>query len=377
MRILLVEDDTTIALLVSKVLQQQHYTVDVATDGQLGWEMAHSVDYDLIVSDVMLPKLDGITLCRRLRQQSNSIPLILLTTRSATEDRITGLDAGADDYVVKPFDPAILSARIRALLRRGETVVTSVLQWGQLQLDPAQREVRYGTQLLNFSRREYQVLELLLNQPRQVFDRGRIVDQIYAFDEDPPTEETVKSYIKTIRRKLRAVQAEDIIETLYGQGYRLNPVYEAMSAPTADPEPASNQATANPEGPTTQQQLDATVAKIWQRAKGTTVQRLDDLAACLAAIAVEPTAIEAWEQAVRLAHKLAGSLGTFGFEQGSLIAQQLEYQLEQRTETPDGLAQAQQLNHQLRVVLGDLDTSQQRPAAGAESDQAATTPATL
>jgi DNA-binding response OmpR family regulator len=231
MRILLVEDDESLVYVLTVALTRQNYTLDVAMDGETGWEMVEACDYDLILLDVVLPKLDGISLCRRLRSHTRSVPIILLTARDTTNDKLMGLDAGADDYVVKPFELEVLSARIRALLRRGNRTVIPVVAWGRLSLNQNSREVKYGQESLHLSRREYQILELFLRHPTRVFNRGAIVDQIWAFDEDPPTEDTVKSHIKSIRRKLKRVGADNMLETLYGQGYRLNPNFDTLESP--------------------------------------------------------------------------------------------------------------------------------------------------
>lgn len=154
MRILLVEDDQSIVEVLTAVLVDQNYVVDIATDGEAGWELIESYPYDLVLLDVMLPKIDGISFCRRLRQRKSQVLVMLLTARDTTTDKLMGLDSGADDYVVKPFNVEELAARIRALLRRGSTSVSPVLVCGGLQLDPNTREVRYAGSLLQFSRKE-------------------------------------------------------------------------------------------------------------------------------------------------------------------------------------------------------------------------------
>lgn len=144
MRILLVEDDDVLAQAVATTLSKQNYVVDIAADGEVGWELVSVCHYDLILLDIVLPKLDGISLCRQLRQAGYQMLILLLTAKDTKTDRILGLDAGADDYVVKPFDFQELLARIRALLRRGNTFLPPVLAWGCLRLDPSSSEVNYG-----------------------------------------------------------------------------------------------------------------------------------------------------------------------------------------------------------------------------------------
>ncbi|MDJ0681260.1 MAG: response regulator transcription factor, partial [Xenococcaceae cyanobacterium MO_167.B52] len=152
MRILLIEDDELIAQqLVSKLTHQQNYTIDVATDGQTGLGQAEAFLYDLILLDVILPKIDGISICRRLREQGIKIPILLLTAQDNSTNKVMGLDAGADDYLTKPFDLRELLARIRALLRRGETGGTPIFSWGDLSLDPSTCEVTYQKRLISLT----------------------------------------------------------------------------------------------------------------------------------------------------------------------------------------------------------------------------------
>ena len=221
MRILVVEDDIQIADMLVEALTNQQYVVDVAQDGEEAWNYAQTLEYDLVLLDITLPKLDGIRLCRQLRDRHFSPPVLMLTARDTIDDKIIGLDAGADDYMVKPFDLRELKARIRALLRRGNMASTSTLCWGDLHLDVCTYEVFYGKKPLHITPKEYALLELMLSNGRRVLSRPQIIEHIWSL-ENPPTEETVKSHIKTLRQKLRdAGAAEDFIETVHGMGYRL------------------------------------------------------------------------------------------------------------------------------------------------------------
>lgn len=221
MRILLVEDDERITDALAEDLTDQHYVVDVANDGQVGRELVENFSYDLILLDVMLPKMDGITLCRKLRSKGDLTPILMLTARDTISDKILGLDAGADDYLVKPFDLGELSARIRALLRRGNTTLPPVLEWDSLRLDPSTCEVFYKDNLLSLSPKEYALLEFFLRHPRRVFSRAQILENLWSF-ERLPEEATVKAHIRGLRQKLDAAGApSDLIETVYGLGYRL------------------------------------------------------------------------------------------------------------------------------------------------------------
>ena len=223
MRILLVEDDERIAESLTEALTDQHYVVDVAADGEAAWEFVVAFAYDLLLLDVMLPKLDGISLCRQLRQESYFMPILLLTARDTTTDQVTGLDAGADDYVIKPYKLQELMARIRALLRRRSSLLPPVLEWGSLRLDSSSCEVTYKSQLVQITPKEYRLLELFLRRGCRVFSRSEILENLWSFEE-PPGEDTIKAHIKRLRQKLKLVGApDDFIETVYGLGYRLKP----------------------------------------------------------------------------------------------------------------------------------------------------------
>ena len=221
MRILLVEDDFRLAETLAEALSDQLYTVDIAANGLLAWDYVKNLDYDLVLLDVMLPGLDGITLCQQLRSQGYRMPILMITARDTVSDKITGLDAGADDYIVKPVDLGELLARIRALLRRGGTTSQPILEWGAIKLDPSTYEVSYANKNLSLTRKEYSILELLLRNGRRVLSRSMIIDHIWKL-ESPPEEDTVKVHVRSLRQKLRAVGApDDFIETLHGVGYRL------------------------------------------------------------------------------------------------------------------------------------------------------------
>jgi DNA-binding response OmpR family regulator len=221
MRILLVEDDVSLAEALVEVVTEQRYVVDTATDGEAGWQAVKTNEYDLILLDVMLPKLNGFELCQRLRSHGFTMPILMLTARDTSSDKVTGLDAGADDYVVKPVDLQELLARIRALLRRGNSSSPPILKWGDLCLDPSTYEVSYKHETVRLTPKEYSLLELLLRNGRRILSRSVIIEHIWSF-ENPPEEDTVKAHIKSLRHKLRAVGAsDDFIETVHGVGYRL------------------------------------------------------------------------------------------------------------------------------------------------------------
>jgi two-component system response regulator QseB len=221
MRILLVEDDDRIAQPLAEDLEHQHHLVDVARDGVQGWEYAQATDYDLILLDIMLPRLDGITLCKRLRADGFSGFILMLTARDTTADKVIGLDAGADDYLVKPFELEEIEARVRAFSRRGDRANFINPVHGDLQLDFVACKVTYKGNLLSLTPKEYMLMELFLRHPTQIFSRSTLIDKLWSFDRSPG-EDAVKTHIKVLRQKLKAVGAsEDIIETVHGMGYRL------------------------------------------------------------------------------------------------------------------------------------------------------------
>jgi DNA-binding response OmpR family regulator len=221
MRILLVEDNARLAEALLEALTDQLYVVDVVKDGEFAWDQVKANAYDLILLDVMLPRLDGISLCQRLRQHGYSLPILMLTARDTSTDKVNGLDAGADDYVVKPFDLQELLARIRALLRRGSSTSPPILTWGKLLLNPSTYEVTYLDVPLQLTPKEFSLLELLLRNGRRVLSRAVIIDSLWK-SESSPEEDTVKAHVKSLRQKLRTVAApEDFIETVHGLGYRL------------------------------------------------------------------------------------------------------------------------------------------------------------
>jgi DNA-binding response OmpR family regulator len=223
MRILLVEDDLRLAETLAEALTDQRYVVDIVTDGEAGWQQAKLLDYDLLLLDLMLPELDGIGLCHRLRSHGYKMPILMLTACDTIDDEINGLDVGADDYVVKPVDLQKLLARIRALLRRGSST-SPILTWGELRLDPSTYEVSYGRNPIHLTPKEYSLLELLLRNGRRVLSRSVMIEHVWSL-ESPPEEHTVKVHIRGVRQKLKAAGAdEDSIETVHSIGYRLKKI---------------------------------------------------------------------------------------------------------------------------------------------------------
>jgi DNA-binding response OmpR family regulator len=306
MKILLVEDESATRAALELSLSP-HYSVETAADGKRGLEMAKAFDFDLILLDVMLPELDGLSICQRLRADRYHGPILLLTAKDSRTDRILGLDAGADDYLVKPCDPEELLARIRALLRRGQSV-GSMAKWGDLTINSENGQVNYGEKQVHLTPKEFSLLELFLLNPQRAFNRSVILDRLWDFAESP-SEETVSTHIKCLRQKLKAVGSQDPIETVYGLGYRLRPAPDPP-APSPETVPVVKLAT--------------TLAQIWEKSK----DQFESYALLLTEVAQElkrkkltPDRQKAAEQA---AHKLAGTLGMFGMMDGSQLARQLE-----------------------------------------------------
>lgn len=224
MRILIVEDDDRIAIPLAEDLRHQHYVVEIASDGIQGWDYTQAAAYDLILLDLMLPLLDGISLCKRLRAAEYPGFVLMLTAKDTTTDKVVGLDAGADDYLVKPFELEELEARIRAVLRRPAEMRPPVLKQGELALDPACHTVTYAEKLLDLTPTEYLILEHLLQNSSQVFTRAMLLNKLWELDR-ASGEDTVKTHMTNLRRKFKAIGCkEKLIETVYGVGYRLRTI---------------------------------------------------------------------------------------------------------------------------------------------------------
>lgn len=314
MKILVVEDDELIIQSLVKSLTDQHYTVDVATDGKLGWEFIEAFAYDLIVLDVMLPKVDGITLCRQMRSRGIKTLVLLLTAANSDNNKVIGLDAGADDYMTKPFNITELSARIRALLRRGNSTLLPLLKWEDLQLDPSICQVSYKGKTIHLTPKEYGLLELFLRNPHKIFSRSAIIDHLWSFEE-PPGDDTVRAHIKGLRMKLKAAALKsDPIETVYGIGYRLKAIEEV---------PEKQEEVSHLE-----QKTQQITASVWERAKERLSQRIEVIEKVTLALAQNQVDAALITKAHQNAHKLAGSLGMFGFENGSHLALEIEHLFE-------------------------------------------------
>jgi two-component system response regulator MprA len=220
-RILVVEDEARIASLISRTLRLEGYQVEVAPNGETALEKAISNTPDLIVLDVMLPDIDGLEVCRQLRMAGCDEPVLMLTAKDAISDRVAGLDAGADDYLVKPFAFDELLARVRALLRRAAPPdANAPLQFADLELDPTTRQARRGEREIELTAKEYDVLELFMHHPRQVLTRDIIYDRIWGYDFGGESN-IIEVYVRYLRAKLEAGGEPRLIYTLRGVGYVL------------------------------------------------------------------------------------------------------------------------------------------------------------
>jgi two-component system OmpR family response regulator len=220
MRVLVVEDDVKMAVLLHRGLRGDGIAADVAIKGEDAMWMAGATDYDAIVLDVMLPVMDGFEVCRRLRADGVWTPILMLTARDAVEDRVNGLDGGADDYLTKPFSFAELSARLRALVRRGPVERPTVLQAGDLHLDPASRRVWRDSAEISLSTKEYALLETFMRRPGEVLDRFQLLE--HAWDgEYENRSNIIDVYVRYLREKVDRPFGVESIETVRGAGYRL------------------------------------------------------------------------------------------------------------------------------------------------------------
>ena len=221
MRVLVVEDEVKVAAFVRQALEEEGHAVDVAHDGDTGLQLAQAADYDLLVLDWLLPGRDGLAVCRALRGSGSLLPILMLTARDAVEDRIAGLDTGADDYLVKPFALGELLARVRALLRRGTAGTPPVLSVGDLTLNPATRRVRRGGREILLSAKEYALLEYLMRHAGRTVARSLIMEHVWDFDFDSGTN-VVDVYINYLRNKVDRAHDIKLIQTVRGVGYRLD-----------------------------------------------------------------------------------------------------------------------------------------------------------
>jgi DNA-binding response OmpR family regulator/HPt (histidine-containing phosphotransfer) domain-containing protein len=354
MKILLIEDDDVLIAVLTKNLKDNHYIVDVVKDGEMGWTYGSTFEYDLIVLDIVLPKLDGIRLCQRFRAEGYTMPILLLTAQNASTAKVSGLDAGADDYVVKPFDVPELIARIRALLRRSNSSSFPLLVWGDLLLNPSTCEVSYNNRPLTLTNKEYELLELLLRDSQHLLSADEILDRLWSSDEFP-SEATVRSHIRRLRHKLVESGApSDFIATVHGRGYYLKAPDKAAEIDLPNPIesviPNSLKLPNSNSQDTQQKQYLEFLNQLWINTKPKSLEQLEVLFQAVSKLQSGDLDPQLQAQAQQTSHKLAGTLGTFGL----MIAMQLASQLESLLQSQP-LLKKQQLE-----VLEALVTSLQK-----------------
>jgi DNA-binding response OmpR family regulator/GGDEF domain-containing protein len=321
MKILVVDDDTSLCQLVKTSLVSHRYVVDVATDGEMGLEMGYQFNYDLILLDILMPKLDGLSLCHRLRNKGYQGQIIMVTAKTTQEDIIIGLDAGADDYLIKPYYIYELLARIRACSRRvGSQLTLNTLVYNGISLNPELVEVKYDGVSINLSRREFQLLELFLRYPQKIFTRGQIIDKLWSID-DSPTDGAVTNLVKDLRHRLKkAGMQEELIETVHGLGYRLTSKRElerevVETIPTQASSPITDSSVS--EGLALMEQIKVEFEMSLPK-------KIADIRAGLVKLETEITNGQQQQHLMRMTHGLLGSLGTFGYPQCSQLAAKME-----------------------------------------------------
>ena len=335
MKILLVEDDLRSAEILLHLLAASNYTIDAALDAKTAWQYIETYNYDLIILDVMLPDSDGIGLCAKLRNSGYTIPVLLLTAKDSTSDRVMGLEAGADDYVVKPYNFQELAARIRALLRRyheGDILIQEFV-WEDLRLDLRINTVTYKQKPLRLTQKEYGLLEIFLRHPQQIFSRSVLIDLVWSAGEFP-SDEAVTTHIKGLRQKLKAVGLQtDPIETLYGLGYRLKalPVKKQAAEPVVINPLADESITESVTDETISPLDRARVQEVIAIMSKKLIASLPETIAMFRQIAIaleqDKLGADLRYEGYMQAHRLIGSLGSLGFPEESAIARQLEEML--------------------------------------------------
>jgi DNA-binding response OmpR family regulator len=223
---LLIEDEKKLSDLVARALRAERYAVDVALDGLSGWEMANSYDYDLVILDLMLPSLSGTEVLRRIRAKNQQVPILILTARDATEEKVRNFEAGADDYLTKPFAFAELIMRVKALLRRGPVTRSSVLRVGDLEVDRLSQQVKRGGRRIELTAKEYALLEYLATNPGRVFSRTMIIEHVWDESFEGLTN-IVDVYVRHLRSKVDDPFPTKLIRTVRGVGYCLGESVEA------------------------------------------------------------------------------------------------------------------------------------------------------
>ena len=314
MKLLIIEDDMQL-LEILKTSLKNRYVIDSAQDGLQGLQLVGKGKYDLILLDRSIDGIDGLEFCKQIRQQGNQVLVMIMSTQGSTHDRVSGLDAGADDYLVKPFALNELEARIRALLRRRMVTELPVLTWGPLAIEPTRCNVTYHGTPVMLTTKEYGILELLLRHQDRIYSQRALLDALWSLDNGPRGEETVRTHMKRLRQKLKPIGAGDLIETVYGLGYRLNP---ALNAPPtsiiAATSPSSVVPRANLSSDVESRAIEASqaqlIAQFWEKQAAKVLRRIQILDHSVQALQRNPSDDNLRLQIRQEGHILVGVMGS-------------------------------------------------------------------
>lgn len=360
MKILLVEYNHEIITKLTSLLSN-NYLIDTSPDGDDAWEIINLFEYDLLIININLPKLDGIRLCQKIRKNGKQMPILLLTEQESNPDqKIVGLDSGADDFIIQPYQDDILLAKIRALLRRGTSILPPILEWRNLSLDPVKHEVKYQNTIVSLTPKEYSLLELFLRNSHRIFSHSTMIDLLWSYEECP-NETTIRSHVKTLRKKLKnSGVPDDFIETVYGVGYRLK-TFDENDQPNIINQELN--VTYNGHGSKITQEnnqqelinvpeINPDLIDIFQQSQSLLNARVHILEQVVEALNNHEFN-EEWRQKATLeSHKLVSSLGTFGFNTASEIARDLETIFKNQSEIePKSISKISEQVKTIRAVL--------------------------
>jgi len=312
MKLLIIEDEIQL-LEILKTSLKNRYVIDSAQDGLQGLQLVGKGKYDLILLDRSIDGIDGLEFCQQIRQQGNQVLVMIMSTQGSTYDRVSGLDAGADDYLVKPFALSELEARIRALLRRRMVTELPVLTWGPLAIEPTRCNVSYHGTPVMLTTKEYGILELLLRHQDRIYSQRALLDALWSLDNGPRGEETVRTHMKRLRQKLKPIGAGDLIETVYGLGYRLNPTLNAPPTSIAITSPSSGDPEvdlSDPEGRAIESSQAQLIAQFWEKQAAKVLRRIQILDHSVQALQRNPSDEDLRSQIRQEGHILVGVMGS-------------------------------------------------------------------
>ena len=313
MKLLIIEDDMQL-LEILKTSLKNRYVIDSAQDGLQGLQLVGKGKYDLILLDRSIDGIDGLEFCKQIRQQGNQVLVMIMSTQGSTHDRVSGLDAGADDYLVKPFALNELEARIRALLRRRMVTELPVLTWGPLAIEPTRCNVTYHGTPVMLTTKEYGILELLLRHQDRIYSQRALLDALWSLDNGPRGEETVRTHMKRLRQKLKPIGAGDLIDTVYGLGYRLNPALNAPPTSMAVTSPSSVVPKADPSSDVESRAIEASqaqlIAQFWEKQAAKVLRRIQILDHSVQALQRNPSDDNLRSQIRQEGHILVGVMGS-------------------------------------------------------------------